>query len=260
MSAPLTSSPAARAPVVRRPIIEVHDLTVGWVDEPPLVEHASFEIYQGEIFAILGKSGSGKSTMMRCLIGLEQPLAGTVWIAGIGAPVLEAGRPKFGVMFQDGALIGSMTVGENVALPLERWTDLPRDAVDAVVLGKLSLVDLVPAIHKLPAEISGGMKKRAGIARAMALEPSLLFLDEPSSGLDPVTATELDQLIATLRADLGLTVVLVTHDLGSIFAIADRCILIDPDARAVIAVGDPRELRNSPDPRVRAFFNRTWEG
>jgi phospholipid/cholesterol/gamma-HCH transport system ATP-binding protein len=259
MSAPITSSPVPHAPAARRPLIEVHDLTVGWADEPPLVEHASFEIYRGEIFAILGKSGSGKSTTMRCIIGLERPIAGTVWIAGIGTPRLEAGRPKFGVMFQDGALIGSMTVGQNVALPLERWTDLPRDAVEAVVLGKLSLVDLVPAIHKLPAEISGGMRKRAGIARAMALEPSLIFLDEPSSGLDPVTAAELDQLIATLRADLGLTVVLVTHDLGSIFAIADRCILIDPDARAIIAAGDPRELRNSSDPRVRAFFNRMGE-
>jgi phospholipid/cholesterol/gamma-HCH transport system ATP-binding protein len=259
MTAP-TTSPAARTSVTRTPMIEVHDLTVGWPDEPPVLEHASFEIDRGEIFAILGKSGSGKSTTMRCLIGLEQPIAGTVWIAGIGTPKLEAGRPKFGVMFQDGALIGSMTVGQNVALPLERWTDLPRDAIDAVVLGRLSLVDLVPAVHKLPAELSGGMKKRAGIARAMALEPSLIFLDEPSSGLDPVTAAELDQLIATLRADLGLTVVLVTHDLGSIFCVADRCILIDPDARAIIASGDPRELRNSPDPRVHAFFNRSGEG
>lgn len=241
------------------PAVEVRDLTVGWRGEPPVLEHATFDVQRGEIFAILGRSGSGKSTTMRSLVGLEPPLAGTIDIAGIGAPKLEAERPTFGVMFQEGALIGSMSVGENVALPLVRWTDLPRDAVDAVVRGKLGLVDLEAAIHKLPAEISGGMKKRAAIARAMALEPSLIFLDEPSSGLDPVTAAELDQLIATLRASLGLTVILVTHDLGSIFAIADRCILIDSATRSIVARGDPRELRSSSNPCVRAFFNRTTE-
>lgn len=240
-------------------VVDVRDLTVGWAGERPLLEHATFEVLRGEIFAILGRSGSGKSTTMRCLVGLEQPLAGTVDIAGMGAPTFEVAKPYFGVMFQEGALIGSMSVGENVALPLVRWTNLPRDAIEAVVRGKLGLVDLEAAIHKLPAEISGGMKKRAGIARAMALEPPLLFLDEPSSGLDPVTAAELDALIRTLREDLALTVVLVTHDLGSIFAIADRCILIDADSRSIIARGDPRELRTSSDPRVYAFFNRIAE-
>jgi phospholipid/cholesterol/gamma-HCH transport system ATP-binding protein len=239
------------------PLIEVRDLTVGWSGEAPLLEAASFDVHKGEIFAILGRSGSGKTTTMRCLIGLERALAGTIWIAGIGRPKLEAVRPPFGVMFQEGALLGSISVAENVALPLARWTDLPADAITAIVRGKLRLVELEGAMHKLPAEISGGMKKRAGIARAMALEPSLLFLDEPSSGLDPVTAAELDQLIATLRTELGLTVVLVTHDLGSIFAIADRCILIDPETRSILAHGKPRELKDSQDPDVRAFFNRS---
>lgn len=241
------------------PLIEVRDVTLGFRGEPPLLEHATFDVFRGEIFAILGRSGSGKTTVMRYLVGLETPVSGTIRIAGLGAPRLDAKRPSFGVMFQEGALIGSMTVGENVALPIARWTDLPRAAVDAVVRGRLGLVDLEAAIHKLPAEISGGMKKRAAIARAMALEPSLLFLDEPSSGLDPVTAAELDELIKTLQAELCLTVVLVTHDLGSIFAIADRCILIDAQARRIIAEGQPQELRRGPDPRVRAFFSRKSE-
>lgn len=237
-------------------VIEVHDLAMGW-EGSPLVEHATFDVRRGEVFAILGGSGSGKSTMMRVLVGLEQPIAGTVQIAGVGAPHLDAERPHFGVMFQGGALFGSMTVGENVALPLHHWTDLPRDAVDAVVRSKLRVVGLEGAAHKLPSELSGGMRKRAALARSMALEPSLLFLDEPSSGLDPVLSADFDQLIVTLQRGLGLTVVLVTHELGSIFGIVDRCILIDREASGIIARGDPKELRKSDDPRVHAFFHRT---
>jgi phospholipid/cholesterol/gamma-HCH transport system ATP-binding protein len=236
-------------------LIEVRDLTIGWSGEPPLLEHVSFDVRRGEILALLGVSGSGKSTLMRCLVGLEKPIAGEV--GGPGAPRLDAARPTFGVMFQQGALLGSVTVGENVALPLERWTDLPRPAIAAIARAKLDLVGLEAAEHKLPSDISGGMKKRVAIARAMALEPMLLFLDEPSSGLDPVTAAELDQLIATLRRVLCLTVVLVTHDLGSIFAIADRCIMLDPETRSIIARGAPNDLRANPEPRVRAFFERT---
>lgn len=233
--------------------IEVRHLTVGWGEDAPLLVDTSLEIHRGEVFALLGVSGSGKTTLMRAIIGLEKPLSGTV--TGEGAPTLHATRPNFGVMFQHGALFGSMSVGENVAMPLERWTDLPRDAVRAIARAKLRLVGLGAAENKLPADLSGGMVKRAAIARAMALEPAVLFLDEPSSGLDPITSGELDQLISSLNRVLDLTVVLVTHELISVYAIADRCALIDPDARGIIAEGDPRDLKKSNDPRVKRFFN-----
>lgn len=160
-------------------------------------------------------------------------------------------------MFQSGALFGSMTVGENIALVLEQWTKLAPDAVAAIVASKLRLVGLEGAAGKLPSELSGGMKKRAAIARAMALEPELIFLDEPSAGLDPVSAASLDRLILTLSESFGLSVVIVTHELESIFAIAKTCIMLDKSSKSIIARGDPRELRDSdPDPRVHAFFNR----
>ena len=196
--------------------------------------------------------------MLRYLVGLDEPMVGTVRIEGVGAPTLEVGRPTYGVMFQSGALFGSMTVGENIALALTEWTRLPRDAVSAIVRAKLRLVGLQGAENQQPSELSGGMKKRAAIARAMALEPALIFLDEPSSGLDPVSAVDLDDLILTLNDGLGLTVVLVTHELASIFKIAKRCILLDRATRSILARGDPRELRdNSEIPAVRHFFNRT---
>jgi phospholipid/cholesterol/gamma-HCH transport system ATP-binding protein len=240
------------------PMISVEGLTMGWGDAI-LQKDASFEVKRGEVFAILGGSGCGKSTLMRYLVGLDAPLAGKITVAG-SPPTLEAGRPPFGVMFQSGALFGSMTVGENVALALEEWTPLPDDAVTAIVESKLRLVGLEGASEKLPAELSGGMKKRAAIARAMALEPELLFLDEPSAGLDPVSGASLDRLILTLRESFGLTVVIVTHELESIFAIATSCIMLDKASRTIIARGDPRVLRDqSEDPRVRAFFNRQLE-
>jgi len=241
------------------PLITATDLTMGWGDLN-LLEHQSFEVMRGEIFAILGRSGCGKSTLLRYLTGLDEPKGGRVAIEGLGAPTLEVGRAPYGVMFQSGALFGSMTVGENLALPLTEWTDLPRDAVSAIVRAKLRLVGLQGCEHKQPSELSGGMKKRAAIARAMALEPDLIFLDEPSSGLDPVTAVELDELILALNGGLGLTVVLVTHELQSIFKIAKRCILLDQETKSIIARGDPRELRDRSDnPEVRHFFNRTTE-
>ncbi len=240
----------------KRAFIEVEGLTMGWGDVV-LLEGATFTVDRGDVFAILGGSGCGKSTLLRNLVGLEAPLAGQVTIEGVGHPTLEVGRPPFGVMFQAGALFSSLTVGENVALALERWSDLPRDAIGAIVRSKLKLVGLPGSSNKLPAELSGGMKKRVAIARAMALEPSLIFLDEPSAGLDPVSAVELDELILTLNALLGLTVVLVTHELASIFKIAKRCIMLDKASKSIIASGDPRELRDrSDDPRVHGFFNR----
>lgn len=245
--------------MTRRSIIEVRNVSVGWSRDAVLLERASFDVEPGEIFGILGRSGSGKTTLLRVLVGLEQPLDGHISIAGVGTPKLSGSRPAYGVMFQDGALFGSLTAGENIALPLERWTDLPEDAIGAMVRAKLRLVGLEAAQHQLPETLSGGMRKRAAIARAMVLEPSLLFLDEPSSGLDPVTSAELDRLIRTLRRVLGLTVVLVTHELGSIFEIVDRCILLDRETKSVLAEGVPRELRDSPQPRVKEFFNRRPE-
>ena len=237
-------------------LIQVTDLTIGW-DHLVLQEHATFEVERGDIFVILGGSGCGKSTMMRYLIGLEQPHIGTVTINGAPPPYDHVGRPPFGVMFQSGALLGSMTVGENIGLTLQAWTELPIDAIDAIVGAKLRLVGLEGTEDRLPSELSGGMKKRAAIARAMALEPELLFLDEPSAGLDPVSAAELDELILTLNKELELTLVVVTHDLQSIFKIAKHCIMLDRPSKSIIARGDPRELRKKcEDPRVHSFFSR----
>ncbi len=239
------------------PLITVKDLTMGW-GETILLEKVSFEVERGEIFAILGASGCGKSTLLRYLTGLDEPMAGTVEIEGVGAPTLEVGRPAYGVMFQSGALFGSMTVGDNMALALTEWTGLPPDAVSAIVRAKLRMVGLQGSEYQQPSELSGGMKKRVAIARAMTLEPGLIFLDEPSSGLDPVSAVELDELILTLNDGLGLTVVLVTHELASIFKIAKRCIVLDRATKSIVARGDPRELRDGSDiPGVRNFFNRT---
>jgi phospholipid/cholesterol/gamma-HCH transport system ATP-binding protein len=240
-----------------RPLIEVSDLSIGW-GSVILLENASFQVERGDIFVVLGGSGCGKSTLLRSLIGLQQPLSGRVLIDAVPPNHVETGRPPFGVMFQSGALLGSMTVGENIALPLQEWTDLPQDAVFAIVQARLRLVGLQGSEDKLPSELSGGMRKRAAIARAMALEPSLVFLDEPSAGLDPVTAVELDELILTLNTKLGLTLVVVTHDLESIFKIAKHCIMLDRESMSIIASGDPRELRDaSTDPRVHDFFNRS---
>jgi phospholipid/cholesterol/gamma-HCH transport system ATP-binding protein len=227
----------------------------------------SFSVSAGEVFVILGGSGCGKSTLMKQLIGLLHPSAGHIEMFGrtITARDRETAlrdmQCRIGVMFQSGALFGSMTLLENVMLPMEMFTDLPPEGQESVARVKLGLVGLGDAAALMPAEISGGMARRAGIARAMALDPPLLFLDEPSAGLDPITSAELDQLILGLRDDLGATFVVVTHELASILAIADRCIMLDraayPDAGGIIAEGDPRVLRDtSTHPTVRAFFHR----
>ena len=243
-------------------VIEARDLAQRFGGRT-VFRHVSFAVAPGEVFVILGGSGCGKSTLMRQLIGLLAPSAGTITLRGQiitgrdGAAGRERVLREIGVMFQSGALFGSMSLLENVMLPLELYTDLPPAGRAAIARVKLGLVGLADAEGLMPAEISGGMAKRAGIARAMALDPPLLFLDEPSAGLDPVTSAGLDRLILDLRRDLGATFVVVTHELASILAIADRCIMLDRAALGVIAEGRPAELRDSSDnPTVRAFFRR----
>lgn len=237
-------------------VLEVRDLAIGY-GSTPLLEEIAFDVPRGEVFAILGGSGCGKSTLLRTLIGLQPPLGGRVHFTGIGPPAKAMTPPQFGVLFQSSALFGSWTLLQNVELPLQKWTRLPADAVQAVAMARLRLVGLEGFAHHLPSEVSGGMRKRAGIARALALDPPILFFDEPSAGLDPVTSAELDELVLTLSRTLGVTIVLVTHELSSILHVADRCIMLDRDAGGIIARGAPRELaERSADPRVIAFFRR----
>jgi phospholipid/cholesterol/gamma-HCH transport system ATP-binding protein len=243
------------------PIIAVRNFSAGY-DGHVLLRDLSFDIYPGEVFVILGGSGSGKSTLLKHMIGLYRPAAGRIWIDGedIAQAEGEARRRvlrRMGVMYQSGALFGSMTLLENVRLPLEEWSELPPDAMDAIAASKLKLVQLEGYERFFPAEISGGMKKRAAIARAMALEPTILFLDEPSAGLDPISARRLDDLILELRDSLGCTVVVVTHELASIFAIGDDAVVLDARAHTMIARGAPRTLlAESTDPKVQAFLTR----
>jgi phospholipid/cholesterol/gamma-HCH transport system ATP-binding protein len=255
---PLKPAPAQAA---RPPAISVRDLTMGYGSRI-LLEHASFEVQRGEILVILGGSGSGKSSMMKNMIGLYEPMAGDVLIDGhsiVRARGDERARlqRKLGIMYQSGALFGSLTTLENVRFPLDEFTaiTLPEKNLTARML--LRLVEMGHAEALMPAELSGGMLKRAGIARAMALGADILMLDEPSAGLDPITAANLDRTILALRANLGFTFVVVTHELSSILTIADRAVMLDSKSRSIIASGRPADLRDhSTDPRVRQFFNR----
>lgn len=239
-------------------IVECEDLSAGYPGRTVL-EHVSFSVKRGEIFALLGGSGCGKSTIMKHIAGLNPPVAGRLRVSGIEMNAANRDRilAGIGVMFQSGALFGSMTLLENVMLPLEEFSPLPTELRTACALAKLELVGLREFAGFLPSAISGGMKKRAAIARAMALDPGLILLDEPSAGLDPVTSAALDDLVLKLREERGTTFIIVTHELPSVFKIADRCAIFDRDRRGMAACGVPAELRERrDDPFIEAYFNR----
>jgi len=245
----------------REAIIRVKDLSAGYGGDK-ILEHVTFNVYEGEIFVILGGSGCGKSTLLKTIIGLIRPSSGRIIIDGDeisdnDEATLHRALRKIGVLYQGAALFGSMTIAENVALPIEEYTSLARKSVDTLVKMKLGLVDLDGYEDYLPSELSGGMKKRAGLARAIALNPKILFFDEPSAGLDPVSSAEIDELILHLNRSLGTTMVIVTHELQSILSVAQRVIMLDKRYKGIIAEGDPKYLRDHSQNRfVKSFFNR----
>jgi phospholipid/cholesterol/gamma-HCH transport system ATP-binding protein len=240
------------------PVIAARDLRVRFGDREVL-HGLTFDVRRGETLVVIGGSGSGKSTMLRTLVGLERPSSGEVRIKGVdlstaSARELDAIRKRIGLAFQGGALIGSLSVGGNIALPLLEHTTLERSTIEVMVRIKLEQVGLSGFEQYSPSQLSGGMRKRAAFARAMALDPEILFFDEPSAGLDPITAAGIDDLILSLKKAYGLTMVVVTHELASAFLIADRIVLIDHGN--IAAMGPLEEVRNSKDPRVRQFLDR----
>ena len=249
------------SPETLEPAIRLRGVSVGYGSQV-ILKDLTLDIRQGEIIFIGGGSGAGKTTLLSNLTTLNRPIAGEIWIGGIDVAsaaedALQSVRRQFGVMYQLGALFNSMTVLENVMLPMEEFTNLPREAREEVARAKLGLVDLASAAAKMPSELSGGMQKRAAIARALALDAPIIFLDEPSAGLDPMTSADLDSLIQTLNETLGVTFVIISHELASIFAIAHRFAMIDGKRGGLVEVGDPRVMRDSSsDPLVRKFLNR----
>ena len=243
------------------PVISLRDLRVSY-GEREILHGISFDVVQGETLVILGGSGSGKSTLLRTLVGLEEPSAGEIWIKGrdlakVSAVEMDEIRTKIGMSFQGGALFGSMTVGENVALPLREHTQLEDSTIEIILRLKLQQVGLEGFEYYAPSQLSGGMKKRAAVARALAMDPEILFFDEPSAGLDPIIAAGIDELILELKRAFRMTIIVVTHELASAFLIADRMLLIDKGN--IVALGTPEEMRSSTQPRVRQFLDRVPE-
>ena len=245
--------------------IEARDLTMGYGDFV-VQRDLNFTIERGDVFIIMGGSGCGKSTLLKLMIGLKSPMTGDVFYDGEGfwqadESTRQLAKRRFGTLFQSGALWSSMTLAENIGLALKQYTDLSDAEIRDVASYKLMLVGLAGFEEYYPNEISGGMKKRAGLARAMALDPEILFFDEPSAGLDPLSAKRLDDLILEIRDSLGTTIVVVTHELASIFAIGNNSVFLDPDTKTQLATGDPRDLRdNHPDYNVRNFLQRGQAG
>jgi phospholipid/cholesterol/gamma-HCH transport system ATP-binding protein len=242
-------------------VISLRDLHVCYGDKE-ILHGINFDVKAGETLVILGGSGSGKSTLLRTLVGLEKPTCGQIWINGqdiaaISSDDLYEIRKKTGMSFQGGALFGSMTVGENVALPLREHTKLEDSTIEIMLRLKLEQVGLAGFEYHMPSQLSGGMKKRAAVARALAMDPEILFFDEPSAGLDPIIAAGIDQLILELKKAFHMTIIVVTHELASAFLIADRMVLIDKGH--VVAIGTLEEMRSSSQPRVRQFLDRVPE-
>jgi len=243
------------------PVISLRNLRVSYGDRE-ILHGISFDVLQGETLVILGGSGSGKSTLLRTLVGLEKPSAGQIFIKGrdlakTSAAEMDEIRRKMGMSFQGGALFGSMTVGENVALPLREHTRLEDSTIEIILRLKLQQVGLEGFEYYAPSQLSGGMKKRAAVARALAMDPEILFFDEPSAGLDPIIAAGIDELILELKRAFRMTIIVVTHELASAFLIADRMLLIDKGR--IVAIGTTDEIRSSAQPRVRQFLDRVAE-
>lgn len=244
-----------------QPLISVSGLTIGY-DDFVLMQNISFDVNRGDIFVIMGASGCGKSTLLRAMTGLVVPRAGSVIIDGndfvTASPDMRREMMRnVGILYQGGALFSSMTLAENIALPLRQYTDYSNDVIRDIVALKLSLVGLAGFEDFYPSEISGGMKKRAGLARALALNPAVVYFDEPSAGLDPVSSRQLDDLILTINKNLGTTIIIVSHELESIFSIANNSIFLDRQSRGIIARGNPRDLlKNPPNETIQHFLTR----